>query len=169
MEIIIDKNLRLRSYQSKDKPALFKNSTDKKFLKFMEYKKFSITKFNSWLKIKTKSKNTIFYVIEYNKQAIGTYVLTISGVKNQICDLSYGISSKHFGKNIFKKTTKKILDKFKNIKRFSAITRIDNVPSIKGLKRLRFKKEGILKSYYYDLKTKKYYDAIILSHINSKN
>ena len=71
---------------------------------------------------------------------------------------------------IFKRVTKKILEKFKRLKRFkrfSAITRKDNLPSIKGLKRLKFKEEGIFKSYYYDLKTKKYYDAMILSYIIS--
>ena len=67
MEIIIDKNIRLRLYQSKDKPALFKNSTDKKFLKFMEYKKFSITKFNSWLKIKTKNSQGRTKSLTYRK------------------------------------------------------------------------------------------------------
>ena len=168
MKIIIDNTLKLRPYKFKDKSVLFKNSTDLLFLKYMEYKKFSNVQFNSWLRRKIKSKDTIFFVIEYKKKAIGTYVLTISGVKNQICDLSYGISSEYFGKKIFTKTTKKILEKFKRFKRFSAITRKDNLPSVKGLKKLKFKKEGILRSYYFDLKTKKYYDAMILSYINFK-
>ena len=166
MDIIIDKQLKLRSYQPKDKSALYKNSVNSLFLKYMEYKKFSIVQFNIWLKRKKKSKDTIFFVIEYKKKAIGTYILTISGVKRQICDLSYGISSEYFGRKIFQKTTKKILEKFKKIKRFSAITRKDNKPSVEGLKKLKFKQEGVLKSYYYDLKTKRYYDALILSYIN---
>lgn len=166
MEIIIDNLLKLRPYQFKDKPALFENSKDLIFLRYMEYKKFSRTQFNSWLSRKIKSKDTIFFVIEYQKKAIGTYILTISGVKKQICDLSYGISSNYFGKKIFTKITKKILEKFKRFKRFSAITRKDNLSSVKGLQKLKFKKEGTLRSYYYDLKTKKYYDALILSYIN---
>tara|TARA_B100000780_G_C21087397_1_gene438122 strand:+ start:344 stop:847 length:504 start_codon:yes stop_codon:yes gene_type:complete len=166
MEIIVDNTLKLRPYKLKDKPALFKNSTDLLFLKYMEYKKFSDVKFNRWLRGKIKSKDTIFFVIEYKKKAIGTYILTVSGVKKNICDLSYGISSEHFGKKIFTKTTKKILEKFKKFKRFSAITRKDNLSSVKGLKKLKFKEEGILRSYYYDLKTKNYYDALILSYIN---
>ena len=68
-----------------------------------------------------------------------------------------------------KKDRLSILKKFKKFNRFSAITRKDNLSSIRGLKRLKFKKEGVLRKYYFDLKTKKYYDAIILSHINSKN
>ena len=55
-----------------------------------------------------------------------------------------------------------------NIKKFSAITRDDNLASIKGLKRLKFRKEGELKSYYYDLKTEKYYNAVILSYVRNK-
>lgn len=166
MEIIIDNTLKLRPYKFKDKTVLFKNSNDLLFLKYMEYKKFSKTQFNIWLRRKIKSKQTVFFVIEYKKKAIGSYILTISGIKKQICDLSYGISSEYFGKKIFTKTTKKIIEKFKRFKRFSAITRKDNLPSVKGLKKLKFKQEGILKSYYYDLKTKKYYDALILSYIN---
>ena len=166
MDIIVDKQLKLRSYQPKDKSVLYENSIDHRFLKYMEYKKFSINQFNIWLKRKKKSKDTIFFVIEYNKKAIGTYILTISGVKKQVCDLSYGISNKYFGNKIFQKTTKKILEKFKKIKRFSAITRKDNKPSVEGLKKLKFREEGVLKSYYYDLKKKRYYDALILSYIN---
>ena len=169
MEIIIDKTFKLRPYKPKDKLSLLKNSTDLLFLKYMEYKKFSKAQFSKWFRQKIISKDNIFFVIEYKKRAIGTYILTISGSKKQNCDLSYGISSEHFGKKIFTKTTKKILKKFNKFNRFSAITRKDNLSSIRGLKRLKFKKEGVLREYYFDLKTKKYYDAIILSHINSKN
>tara|TARA_B100000780_G_C20938797_1_gene374381 strand:+ start:127 stop:639 length:513 start_codon:yes stop_codon:yes gene_type:complete len=170
MRIIIDHDLKLRPYNIKDKTSLYKNSTDPLFLKYMEFTKFSVKKFNDWLIKKTKSKDTIFFVIEYKKKPIGTYILNISGIKKQICDLSYGIYRQYHGMGIFKRVTKKILEKFKRLKRFkrfSAITRKDNLPSIKGLKRLKFKEEGILKSYYYDLKTKKYYDAMILSYIIS--
>ena len=140
MKIIIDSDLKLRSYNIKDKKLLYINSTDKLFLKYMEFKKFSTKKFNEWLNRKFKSKNMFFFVIEYKNNPVGTYILTKFGIKNQNCDLSYGISSKFFGKKIFQRATKKILEKFK--------------------------KEGVLRSYYYDLKTKKFYDAVILSYIN---
>lgn len=165
MRIIIDRDLKLRPYNIKDKTSLYKNSTNPLFLKYMEFTKFSVKKFNEWLIKKTKSKDTIFFVIEYKKNPIGTYILNISGIKKQICDLSYGIHSQYHGMGIFKRVTKKILEKFKNFKRFSAITRVDNYPSINGLKKLKFKEEGVLNSYYYDLKTKKYYDAVMLSYI----
>ena len=165
MRIVIDSDLKLRPYNIKDKTSLYKNSTNPLFLKYMEFTKFSVKKFNDWLIKKTKSKDTIFFVIEYKKNPIGTYILNISGIKKQICDLSYGISSQYHGMGIFKRVTKKILEKFKNFKRFSAITRVDNYPSINGLKKLKFIEEGVLNSYYYDLKTKKYYDAVMLSYI----
>jgi RimJ/RimL family protein N-acetyltransferase len=168
MIIAVDQDLKLRSYNSKDKHILYKNSIDPIFLKYMEYTKFSYKKFNSWLKKKLESKNTFFFIIEYKKKAIGTYILNISGINKQICELSYGISSEYHGKKIFQRVTKKILEKFKSIKRFFAITRIDNHSSVQGLKRLKFKEEGCLNSYYYDLKSKKYYDAIILSRIMRK-
>jgi len=165
MKIVVDKDLKLRPYNNNDRAALYKNSRDRIFLKYMEYKKFSVSQFKGWLKRKKKSTDVIFFVVEYKNQPIGTYLLTISGIKKQNCDLSYGISSKFVGKNIFYRVTKKIIKKFKNIKRFSAITRTDNIGSVNGLKKLKFRKEGILNSYYYDLKTKKYYNAVILSYI----
>ena len=68
MQIVIDNLIKLRPYQLKDQQALFKNSTNLIFLKYMEYKKFSKTQFNSWLNRKIKSKDTIFFVIEYQKK-----------------------------------------------------------------------------------------------------
>jgi len=61
MDIIIDKQLKLRSYQPKDKSALYENSVNPLFLKYMEYKKFSIIQFDIWLKKKKKFKKKIFY------------------------------------------------------------------------------------------------------------
>lgn len=168
MKIIIDKELTLRKYNPNDRFVLYQNSRDPLFLKYLEYKKFSKVQFSLWLKSKLKIKNTIFFVIEYKKNAIGTYLINFTGIKNQICNLGYGISSKHFGKKIFTRTTKKIIEKFKKIKKFTAVTRFDNLSSINGLKKLKFEKEGLLKSHYYDLKTKRYYNAIILSFLRHK-
>ena len=168
MRIIVDKKLILRKYKPKDKSALYENSQDPFFIKYLEYKKFSKKQFDLWLKKKLNIKDSIFLVIEFDKKPVGTYILNISGIKKQICNLGYGISSKYFGNKIFTKATKKILNKFSYIKKFNAITRVDNVPSIIGLKRLNFKKEGELKSYYFDLKTKKYYNAFIYSYIRYK-
>tara|TARA_B110000971_G_scaffold109884_1_gene112619 strand:+ start:4016 stop:4522 length:507 start_codon:yes stop_codon:yes gene_type:complete len=168
MKIVVNKNLILRKYNNKDKLALYENSRDPLFTKYLEYKKFSKNQFNLWLKKKLKIKNEIFFVIEYEKKAIGTYLLNITGIRNQNCNLGYGISTKYTGQKIFTKVTRKILERFQNIKKFSAITRDDNLASIKGLKRLKFRKEGELKSYYYDLKTEKYYNAVILSYVRNK-
>ena len=80
MKIIIDSDLKLRSYNIKDKKLLYINSTDKLFLKYMEFKKFSTKKFNEWLNRKLKSKNMFFFVIEYKNNPIGTYILTKFGI-----------------------------------------------------------------------------------------
>ena len=168
MKIIIDKELVLRKYNLKDRFALYQNSRDPLFLKYLEYKKFSKIQFNLWLKSKLKTKNTIFFVVEYKNNAIGTYLLNFTGIKNQICNLGYGISSKHFGEKIFTRITKKIIERFKKIKKFTAVTRSDNLSSINGLRKLNFEKEGLLKSHYYDLKTKRYYSAVILSLLKNK-
>lgn len=163
MKIIVDRELVLREYNLKDRLVLYQNSRDPLFLKYLEYKRFSKVQFDIWLKNRLKTKNTSFFVVEYKKKAVGTYLLSFTGIKSQICNLGYGISSKHFGKKIFTRMTKKIIQRFKKIKKFTAVTRSDNLSSINGLRKLNFEKEGLLKSHYYDLKTKKYYDAVILS------
>ena len=53
MRIIVNKNLILRKYNNKDKLALYENSRDPLFTKYLEYKKFSKNQFNLWLKKKT--------------------------------------------------------------------------------------------------------------------
>ena len=55
MKIVVDKDLKLRPYNNNDRAALYKNSRDRIFLKYMEYKKFSVSQFNGWLKRKKKS------------------------------------------------------------------------------------------------------------------
>ena len=82
--------------------------------------------------------------------------------------LGYGISSKYYGRKIFTRVTKKIIERFQNIKKFTAVTRFDNLSSINGLIKLKFEKEALLKSHYYDLITKKYYNAIIFSFLRHK-
>ena len=58
----------------------------------------------------------------------------------------------------------KVLKK-KNITRIQAITLQKNKPSIYSLKKCGFKLEGNLRKYYFSKKTKKYYDATILSKV----
>ena len=62
MRIIIDRDLKLRPYNIKDKTSLYKNSTDPLFLKYMEFTKFSVKKFNDWL-IKKKNLKTQFFLL----------------------------------------------------------------------------------------------------------
>ena len=54
MKIVVDRDLKLRPYNNNDRATLYKNSRDYIFLKYMEYKKFSVNQFNEWLK---KKKN----------------------------------------------------------------------------------------------------------------
>ena len=53
----------------------------------------------------------------------------------------------------------------KKVNRIQAITRHDNVPSIRGLEKNGFNLEGKLTKYYFDLKTNSFHNAFIFSKV----
>lgn len=162
--IKIKKNLYLSKYKSNYFRDILNYSKKEKFVEFMEYKPFTKLQLQKWIKQKLKNKDLYFYVIIYKSKVIGTYLITPLGPGKKRCDLSYGIDPDYHGLGIFQSITRKIC---KNLKfnRFEIITRVAHFKNLKSCKNLSFKKEGILKKYYFDLKLKKYFDGIILSYI----
>ncbi len=162
MSIKINQNIHLRGYKKSDFNSIYNYSKKKAFVKFMEYKPFTKKKCNQWIIRKISDRNVKFYCILYKSKLVGTYLLTFLGPKKKICDLSYGIDPDFHGKGIFYLTTKKILSKF-NLRRFQLFTSASHKKNLLALKKLNFKQEGYLKNYYYDLKTNKFNDAILLA------
>ena len=79
-------------------------------------------------------------------------------------EISYGLSPYHWGQGYFHETLMLLLQfMFRKLSfhRICAITRYDNLPSIKSLKRCGFKKEGRLRDFYLSHNGKRY-DAVIL-------
>ena len=157
MIIKINKDIHLRDYKKTDLISIYNYSKKKEFVKYMEYKPFTKEACKKLL-----DKNVKFYCIFYKSKLVGTYVITLLGVKKKICDLSYGIDPDFQGKGIFHLTTKKILSKF-NLRRFQLYTSSKHKKNLLALKKLNFKQEGYLKNYYFDLKTNKFFDGILLS------
>ena len=162
MNIKVSKDIYLRPYKKKDFDSIYNYSKKKEFVKFMEYKPFTRKTCKDWIEKKLNSKNILFYSIIYNSNVIGTYLITFIGRKKHMCDLSYGLDLNYQKKGIFSRVTKKIISKIA-LKRFQIMTSTRHKNNIKSLKKLKFKSEGILKNYFFDLKTNKFFDAIIFS------
>ncbi len=162
MKIFVNKNIYLRNCEKTDFSSIYNYSKKKEFVKFMEYKPFTKKTCKEWIKKKLNKKNVDFYSIIFNSNVVGTYPITFEGIKKHMCDLSYGLDPSFQKKGIFSKVTKKIISKYK-LKRFQIITSISHKNNIKSVKKLKFKSEGILRNYYFDLKTKKFFDGIIFS------
>jgi ribosomal-protein-alanine N-acetyltransferase len=78
---------------------------------------------------------------------------------NNRAEISYDLSPDYWGKGIMTKTTNKVLEYAftgLNINRIQASTVKENTPSIKLLKRCKFRKDGTLRKYRYH--NGQYYD-----------
>jgi len=162
MIIKINQDIYLRGYKKTDLSSIYNYSKKKEFVKYMEYKPFTKKECKKWIKRKISDKNVKFYCIFYKSKLVGTYLITFMGEKKKICDLSYGIDPDFQGKGIFHLATKKILSKF-NLRRFQIYTSSKHKKNLLALKKLNFKQEGYLKNYYFNLKTNKFFDGILLS------
>jgi [ribosomal protein S5]-alanine N-acetyltransferase len=150
-----------------------KYSKDSKFFRYLEYDKFSSKiETRKYLKKKIRAnnfKNNFWWSIKLAKQnvVIGTFVVHDLNIIRKSCEISYGIGPKYQNKGYFKKILKNIIKILKKNKivRIQAVTSQSNKPSILGLKKNGFKVEGILRKYYFSKKTKKNYNAVILSKV----
>lgn len=83
MIIKINKDIHLRDYKKTDLISIYNYSKKKEFVKFMEYKPFTKEACKKWLKRKLLDKNVKFYCIFYKSKLVGTYVITLLGVKKK--------------------------------------------------------------------------------------
>ena len=166
----INRHIVLEKLSTKNITKLTDYSQNDLFFKFMEYKKFTKKNQEKYLINKIKQNNfkdNFFFVINFENQPIGTLFLSRISLFANNFDLSYGISPKYWGRGIFSLILKKlfIILKNKNINRIQAITRVDNLSSIKVLKKNGFILEGKFKKYYFDLKSNTFHDASFYSFI----
>lgn len=166
--INVDNNIKLVKLSNKFISQLLNYSNNSDFFRFMEYRVFTKEQNRKYFLKKCKENNfdnNFFYVLLYDRILIGTFFLSSTSNFAKNYDISYGINPNFWGKGIFSKTLKKFLKVLKNkkINRIQAITRKDNKASINGLKKNGFVLEGQLSKYYFDLKTKSFYDALILA------
>jgi len=109
-----------------------------------------------------------FIKIKKIEKIIGTFGLRNFNQTRKSVEISYGISPKFWNKGYFKKSLKLVINylfKEKKIHRIVSLTRLDNLPSVKGLQSLGFSQEGILRDYLL-LPSNKWCDCGIFSILN---
>ena len=165
--------LKLKKLSLKHLDDIHEYSIKETFFNHLEFEKFKSKKETKiYLKRKIKGNNFInnFWwsiLLIQKEKVIGTFNIHKYDKIRKTCEISYGISPNYQGKGYFKLIVKNILNilKKEKIVRVQAVTSIYNKASITGLKSCGFKKEGILRNYYYNQLKKKSYNAIILSKV----
>ena len=151
-------------------------SVKDEFYRFLEFEPFkNIEETRSYLKKLIKrsdSKSGYYWFIKSkkDKKIIGTFgVLNIDENKKS-AEIGYGISPNYWGEGYFSEILKVVLDHLiHNLKfhRIWAKTQSNNMASIKGLQKIGFKKEGVLRDFYFCSKGKRH-DAAFLSILSTE-
>lgn len=135
------------------------------FYKYLEYDSFTqieeTKKYLQGLIERSKQDNCQFWFIrlKINNKIIGTFgAINIDYVRKSI-EIGYGISPDYWNQGFFQEVLNVILEYFfikLDFHRIYAKTQNDNLPSINGLQKLGFKKEGILRDFYLSRNGKKH-------------
>lgn len=106
-----------------------------------------------------------FIKLKEKKKIIGTFGVLNIDEKRFSAEIGYGLSPDYWGRGFFKEALILVLKHLffnLNFIRISSKTRFDNLPSIKGLEKVGFKKEGIMRDFYNSSNGKRF-DAILYS------
>lgn len=109
-----------------------------------------------------------FIYLKAERKVIGTFGLLNIDYRRGCTEIGYGLSPLYWGKGYFKESVILILNFLFNEMTFHRVwakTQLNNIASIKVLEKVGFKKEGVMRDYYFSLKDGKYYDAAILGII----
>lgn len=147
------KNILLKPISINCSRDFYNHSIQNELFTFMEYKSF---KKNSTLKYLNRiikeslSDENQYWQIIFNKSFAGTIALRNLNTKLRSVELSYAITPKYWRRRVFSNSANILFQyaKKKKIKLIYAKTRIDNIPSIISLLKLKFKTIKILKNFY---------------------
>ena len=139
------------------------------YLEFPAFKNLSETE-SFLLKLFKRSDNvTGHYWFIYNiseKKVIGTIGLLDINLTRGAAELTYGLSPNFWGKGFFSESLKLVINWFfeqENTHRLFVKTTSKNNNSINAILKMGFQKEGLLRDYYFDVKTQKRWDAALFS------
>jgi len=146
-------------------------STKTEFYKYLEFEPFkTIADTKQYLDKLIKRSNSEnghywFIKLKIDKKIIGTFGLLDIDIRKGSTEIGYGISPDYWGGGYFKESLTAVLKHlFVDLQfhRVWAKTQINNIPSIRNLEKIGFKKEGVLRDYYLSVNGKRA-DAAVLS------
>jgi ribosomal-protein-alanine N-acetyltransferase len=109
-----------------------------------------------------------FIKLNKNDKVIGSFGMHSLDAYRKSVEIGYGISPYYWGQGYFSETLKLAMEYIFNdlcLYRVVARTAILNTASIKGLEKLGFLKEGIMRDYYRGVDGK-WFDAVLMSKLN---
>jgi [ribosomal protein S5]-alanine N-acetyltransferase len=148
----------------------------KEFYNYMEFPEFkSISESKDYLNkliIRSESSEQQFWFIEeiQSKKIIGSFGVHSPDEYRGSVEIGYGLSPHYWGKGYFQEAADVILDYiFNNLffHRVVARTSKSNKASIKGLEKIGFKLEGIMKDYYRK-HDGQWFDAVLMAKLSKK-
>ena len=110
-----------------------------------------------------------FIRLSDNHRVVGTICLHSLDARRASVEIGYGVSPQYWGMGIFSAAASKIVDYAFNelsLRRIVARTSVHNLASLKGLEKLGFKSEGVMRDYYRSA-TGEWFDAVLLSRLST--
>jgi RimJ/RimL family protein N-acetyltransferase len=167
-QIFKSKNITLKPINIECLEDFYKHSLNRKVFKFMNFNRFSKKKIKQYLQHlikKSKRKNFQTWQIMFKSNFAGTITLRYSELKPYALEMAYVISVNFWRKGIFFISSNLILKYLKKKKEVDYVfckVRVDNLPSLNALLKLKFKifeikKEKVIKNnhkFFYLLRKK---------------
>jgi len=151
-------------------------SVNKELYQFFEFDAFvDIKQSEQYLRTlvdRSKKDSAQYWFITHNKdqKIIGTIGLHTLDSRRSSVEIGYGVSPDYWGGGYFLDAARTAIQyAFADVgvHRMVARTSSENIPSIKGLEKLSFIKEGVMKDYY-KRENGDWFDAVLYSRINNE-
>lgn len=110
-----------------------------------------------------------FIRLSDDHKVVGTICLHSLDARRASVEIGYGVSPQYWGLGVFSAAARMIVDYVFNelcLRRIVARTSVHNVASLKGLEKLGFKNEGVMRDYYRTA-TGEWFDAVLLSRLST--
>lgn len=138
-----------------------------RYLEYPPHKKISETKryLQNLIRISAQPTGHYWFIrLKSTGQIIGTFGMVNVDQRRQSAEIGYGIAPEFWGQGYFQEALSAVLGllfRKKKFYRVAAKTRADNKPSISGLTKAGFKREGVLRGFYRSANGRRY-DALLL-------
>ena len=102
-------------------------------------------------------------------KVVGTICLHSLDVSRASVEIGYGLSPAYWGRGIFRSAAELVIHYAFNklsLRRIVARTSIHNSASMRGLEKLGFKTEGVMRDYYRNV-AGEWFDAVLLSKLST--